>query len=175
MDMVKIGTFLGELRREQNLTQEQLGEKLGVTNKTVSRWETGTYLPPVEMLMLMSELYGVSINEMVSGERLTKEAYVEKAEENLQTALKQAEPWFTVSERTAYFRKKWNKDHRFDIIMMILFCVVLVFLLSAAKYGFLTAFMPAVAAVWLYNQREAYVSEHVYCDKNPLPIEAQKR
>ena len=50
MDMVKIGQFLSELRRGQGLTQEQLGEELGVTNKTVSRWETGTYLPPVEML-----------------------------------------------------------------------------------------------------------------------------
>ena len=48
MDMVKIGKFLAELRKGHNLTQEELGEKLGVTNKTISRWETGTYMPPVE-------------------------------------------------------------------------------------------------------------------------------
>ena len=52
MDMVKIGSFLQTLRREQGLTQAQLGEALGVTGKTVSLWETGTYLPPVEMLLL---------------------------------------------------------------------------------------------------------------------------
>ena len=48
MDLIKIGNFIAELRKKQKLTQEQLGEKLGVTNKTVSRWETGTYLPPAE-------------------------------------------------------------------------------------------------------------------------------
>ncbi|MDE5729583.1 MAG: helix-turn-helix transcriptional regulator, partial [Clostridia bacterium] len=57
MDMIKIGKFLCELRKEQNLTQEQLGEELGVSNKTISRWEPGTYLPPVEMLQLLSDKY----------------------------------------------------------------------------------------------------------------------
>ena len=54
MDTIKIGNFLAELRKEQNLTQEALGEKLGVTNKTVSRWENGNYLPPVEILQELS-------------------------------------------------------------------------------------------------------------------------
>lgn len=67
MDLIKIGNFIAELRKKQKLTQEQLGEKLGVTNKTVSRWETGTYLPPAEALLAMSELFGVSINELLSG------------------------------------------------------------------------------------------------------------
>lgn len=57
MDMVKMGSFLAELRKEQKLTQSELGEKLGVTNKTVSRWETGTYMPPVEILEELSRLY----------------------------------------------------------------------------------------------------------------------
>lgn len=67
MELIKIGNFIAELRKKQKLTQEQLGEKLGVTNKTVSRWETGTYLPPAEALLAMSELFGVSINELLSG------------------------------------------------------------------------------------------------------------
>ena len=50
MDMVKMGSFLAELRKENKLTQAELGEKLGVTNKTVSRWETGSYMPPAEVL-----------------------------------------------------------------------------------------------------------------------------
>ena len=64
MDTVKIGKFLKELRKEKGYTQEALGEKIGVTNKTVSRWETGTYMPPVECLVLLSDIYDVSINEM---------------------------------------------------------------------------------------------------------------
>ena len=50
MNMAKMGSFLAELRKEHNLTQADLEEKLGVTNKTISRWETGNYMPPVEML-----------------------------------------------------------------------------------------------------------------------------
>ena len=55
MDQVKIGKFIAKLRNENNLTQEALGEKLGVTNKTISRWENGHYLPDIEMLQLLSK------------------------------------------------------------------------------------------------------------------------
>ena len=60
MDQIKIGKFIAALRKEKGLTQEKLGEKLGVTNKTVSRWENGNYMPDVEMLSLLSEEFGVS-------------------------------------------------------------------------------------------------------------------
>ena len=50
MDMQKIGSFLAELRKEKNLTQDELGAQIGVTNKTISRWETGNYLPPVKQI-----------------------------------------------------------------------------------------------------------------------------
>lgn len=87
MDMQKIGNFLAELRKDKNLTQEELGEKLGVTNKTVSRWENGNYLPPVEILQMLSKLYNVSINELLSGERLDSEHYKENAEDYIATDL----------------------------------------------------------------------------------------
>lgn len=91
MDTKKIGKFLRDLRQEQNLTQEELGEKLGATNKTVSRWETGAYMPPVDILLAMSKLYGVSVNEILSGERLTNADYQPKAEENIVAALKKSQ------------------------------------------------------------------------------------
>ena len=81
MNMQKIGSFLAELRKEQNLTQDRLGERLGVTNKTVSRWENGNYLPPVEILQMLSQIYRVSINELLCGERLSDATYKETAEE----------------------------------------------------------------------------------------------
>ncbi len=108
MDLEKIGSFLSQLRKEQGLTQEQLGEKLGVTNKTVSRWETGTYLPPVEMLQALSELYGITINEIISAQRLSRTEYVEKAEENIRTALDKSA--FTLKEKQEYFAKKWTRE-----------------------------------------------------------------
>ena len=88
MDMVKMGSFLAELRKEQKLTQAELGEKLGVTNKTVSRWETGIYMPPVEILEELSRLYGLTINEILSGRKLTTEEYKEMAESNIRETLK---------------------------------------------------------------------------------------
>lgn len=109
MDLEKIGQFLAALRKERGLTQEQLGSRLGVTNKTVSRWEKGNYLPPAEMLRERSGLYGISINEMLSGERLAEERYREKAEENITAAVKKAE--FTRREQLAaageWLRKNW--------------------------------------------------------------------
>ena len=81
MDMQKVGNFLAQLRKDKNLTQEELGEQIGVTNKTVSRWENGNYLPPVEILQLLSKFYDVSINELLSGERLNDVVYKQNAEE----------------------------------------------------------------------------------------------
>lgn len=91
MDMQKMGYFLKKLRTEQNLTQEQLGEKVGVTNKTVSRWETGKYMPPVQCLEVLSDLYEVSINEIIAGGRLEVGSFKESAEENLKAALNKIE------------------------------------------------------------------------------------
>ena len=87
MDMQKIGAFLSELRKEKNLTQNELGEKIGVTNKTVSRWENGNYLPPVEMLQILSKFYDVSINEILNGERINDGDYKNVSDENVKYAL----------------------------------------------------------------------------------------
>ena len=104
MDLQNVGSFLSELRRERNMTQEQLGQRLGVTNKTVSRWENGNYLPPVEMLQQLSEIYGISINELLSGQRLAENDYRLQAEENIKSALNCSS--FTLKERIAFFKKK---------------------------------------------------------------------
>ena len=69
MDQKKIGNFLKELRKEKNLTQEQFAEKLNVSGRTVSRWETGTNMPDISLLNEIAEFYDVSIPEIISGER----------------------------------------------------------------------------------------------------------
>lgn len=106
MDMQKIGSFLAELRKDKNLTQEELGEQIGVTNKTVSRYENGNYLPPVEILQMLSKLYEVSINELLSGKRLDDEHYKENAEEYIVADLikkrKEAKKRLTVSIIVAF-------------------------------------------------------------------------
>lgn len=104
MNQIKIGKFIAALRKEKGMTQEQLGEKLGVTNKTVSRWENGNYMPDVEMLSLLSEEFGVSINELISGERIMAEDFRKAADSNLVTALNNST--FTLKEKAAFFKKK---------------------------------------------------------------------
>ena len=68
-DQQKIGAFLKELRKEKNLTQEKLAEKLNVTSRTVSRWETGVNLPDLSLLVELADFYGVDIREIIDGER----------------------------------------------------------------------------------------------------------
>ena len=87
MDVQKIGAFLAELRKERNLTQDELGMQIGVTNKTISRWENGNYLPPVEMLQILSNKFDVSINEILNGERISNSNYKDISEQNLKSAL----------------------------------------------------------------------------------------
>lgn len=124
MDPVEIGRFLAVLRKEHNLTQEQLGQKLGVTNKTVSRWENGNYLPPVEILQDLSELYRITINEILSGQRLSGDAYQQMAEENIKSVMASS---FTLKEKIAFYKKKWVKDHIISIVLGILVLISLLF------------------------------------------------
>ena len=69
MDQIKIGEFLKLLSNEKELTQEQLEEKVGVSNRTVSRWETGSNLPDISTLIQLSEFYDIDIREIIDGER----------------------------------------------------------------------------------------------------------
>lgn len=69
MDQIRIGAFLKALRKEKGLTQEQLAEKLAVSGRTVSRWETGSNMPDICMLVVLADFYGVSIPELINGER----------------------------------------------------------------------------------------------------------
>lgn len=115
MDQIKVGRFIGELRRERGLTQQALGERLGVTNKTVSRWETGKYMPDVDKLIELGDALGVSVNELLTGERITSpEDFVKKADENIVSALSGSDV-FGLTDRITYFRQKWLREHRFDI------------------------------------------------------------
>ena len=69
MDQKQIGSFLKELRKEKSITQEQLAEHLNVSGRTVSRWETGSNMPDISLLVELSEFYDVSIPEIINGER----------------------------------------------------------------------------------------------------------
>ena len=86
MDMIKIGIFLQELRKENSMTQEQLAEQLGVARRTVSRWETGNNMPDLDILVELSDLYSVDLREILSGERKSENMDQELKETVLQVA-----------------------------------------------------------------------------------------
>lgn len=83
MDYNKIGTFITNERKEKNLTQAKLAEKLFVSEKTISKWENGKSLPDTEILPKLCEIFEISVNELLNGERITNEKYKDKAEEKL--------------------------------------------------------------------------------------------
>ena len=91
MDQVKIGKFISECRKEKSLTQAQLAEMLGITDRAVSKWETGKSLPDSSIMLELCEILNINVNELLSGERLIMKNYNEKAEQNLLEMKKQKE------------------------------------------------------------------------------------
>ncbi|MDE6951003.1 MAG: helix-turn-helix domain-containing protein [Lachnospiraceae bacterium] len=83
MNQNKIGEFIAKCRKEHNMTQMQFAEKLGVTNKAVSKWETGKCLPDAALFDDICMLLNITLNEFFAGERIAPENIEKKSEENL--------------------------------------------------------------------------------------------
>lgn len=83
MNQEKIGKFILECRKRKNLTQSEMAEKLGVTDKSVSNWENGRNMPDLSLFKPLCELLNISINDLISGEVVAGSAYQEKLEENI--------------------------------------------------------------------------------------------
>ena len=89
MDQSKTGKFIAAMRREKSMTQRQLADLIGISDKTVSKWETGKGMPEVSLMLPLCELLEISVNELLSGERLTSDDYQKKAEENIMNLVKE--------------------------------------------------------------------------------------
>lgn len=91
MDQIKIGKFIADERKRKKYTQRQLGDILGISDKTISKWETGKGFPEISLLLPLCEELQISVNELLSGERLTEVDYKKKAEENMVNFIKEQE------------------------------------------------------------------------------------
>ena len=116
MDQEKIGKFLASLRKEKKLNQQELAEKLGVSDRTIGNWENGRNMPDLSLFKPLCQELDITINELLSGERITKEKYQEKFEENIVKTID-------------YSTKKLN-EYR-GIISLILIILGLFILISA--------------------------------------------
>ena len=83
MNQEKIGKFIAECRKKKNLTQERLAEQLGISDRAVSKWERGLNLPDASLMLELSKIFDISVNELLNGEIIEKNSYMEKAEEKL--------------------------------------------------------------------------------------------
>ena len=83
MDLVKIGKYIAEKRKTIGMTQKQLAEQLGMSDKSVSKWERGICLPDVSVYLELCKILGITINEFLAGEDISEENLTEKAEDNL--------------------------------------------------------------------------------------------
>lgn len=163
MDPIKTGKFIASLRKQKDLTQEALGEKLGVTNKTVSRWENGNYMPDIEMLQLISKEFQVSINELLSGEYLTDEDFRAKADENVIAASKASA--FSFEEKKKYFKKKWRREHISLLVLLgviLIAAAVLPFVFGKPRFVGFVPLLGLIAYVYQDNKMMIYVEHCLY-------------
>lgn len=112
MNQKKIGMFISECRKEKKLTQEKLADILGVSNRTISKWENGNCMPDYSILPILCKTLDITINELLSGEKLNDEEYQQKLEENI--ILNMAE------------LKKRTKKITSIIIKIIILCILLI-------------------------------------------------
>ena len=165
MDQEKIGRFICTIRKQQGMTQEQLGECLGVTNKTVSRWETGKYMPDIDKLQELSAILGISINELLAGEQIEDAAdFVKKADENIVAVLAH-DSTFGLQDRIAYFKRKWIKEHKVLILFgIILWCLLFAFGIYG-KQPIVLGLLPMAGLIiygYIRNQMMIYVEDRAF-------------
>ncbi|NFC89521.1 XRE family transcriptional regulator [Clostridium botulinum] len=82
MNQIEIGIFIAKCRKEMNLTQEQLAEKLSITNRAVSKWETGKSIPDASLMLELCDVLKINVNELLSGKKLNEAEIEEKSEKN---------------------------------------------------------------------------------------------
>lgn len=163
MDQIKIGKFIATLRRQSGLTQEKLGEKIGVTNKTISRWENGNYMPDIEMLQLLAKEFNVSINELLAGQKMSDEEFRKNADENIIAVSKESA--FSFEERKAYFKKKWRKEHISLFVVLLLILIVTFVLPFVVSKPWFVGLVPLIAFIeygYQNNRMMIYVENCLY-------------
>ena len=117
MNTKKIGNFIANLRKEKNLTQKELADKLNITDKAVSRWETGKNMPDISILEMLAKELGVTINELLLGEKIDEQDFKEKSEYN------------TIN--TLNYTKEKLKQKNKNIFLILILAIFITFILAS--------------------------------------------
>ncbi len=165
MDQIKIGKFISENRKKQNLTQEQLAEKLNISKNAVSKWERGLNFPDVSIMQDLCKILDITLNELFIGEKINDKEYKAVADNNLLEVLENSS--FTLKEKITFFKKKWKKEHISKFIFCFVIWSVLIIVLKLQDVDFLLiGAVGGMIAVLFYavlnNQMMSYVENNVY-------------
>ncbi len=131
MDQIAIGKFISECRKEKRLTQAQLAERLGVTDRAVSKWETGRSLPDASIMLDLCEQIGITVNDLFNARRIDMENYKEIAEK-------------TMLEMREREEKSSRKLLSYEISVGIVCMVVSLILLGTAAFADIPGWLKAV-------------------------------
>lgn len=121
MDQEKIGKFILELRKDKKMTQQELANKIGVTDRAISKWENGRGMPDISLMKPLCEILDITLNELISGEKIDKKEYQKKSDENIFKTIK-------------YTNKKTNFFKKFLICLISVFLIlILMFIIDVRK------------------------------------------
>ena len=140
MDQIKIGKFIADERKRKGYTQKQLSEKLEISDKTISKWERGNGFPEVSLLLPLCNELEITVNELLSGERVSEEDYLKKAEENMVNLVREAQEskkkivlsamiaGLTIIAAVPLFilSGKLEMENRFRVLLIVIGLVVIV-------------------------------------------------
>lgn len=163
MDQIKIGKFIASCRKEQGMTQAILAEKLGISDRAVSKWETGKSMPDSRIMLELCDLLKINVNELLSGERIMAESYDKRAEENLLAMKREIEEKNRQMLKTEYmitfpaviaglvmvFVASFVEMSTWLRIVLIAFAIVMIFAV-------------AFIAVWIEKKAGYYECQHCH-------------
>ena len=162
MNQEKIGKFIAQSRKNKKLTQSELAEKLGVTEKSISNWENGRNMPDYSFLNDLCDVLNISINELFAGEKISDGEYKNKADENLMIALENSS--FSLQEKIDYFKNKWKKDNRFGLTLGMIIIIVIIGLgfRYGAEYALLGSIIGFAFSLYEHNRMMKYIKNNAY-------------
>lgn len=175
MDYNKIGEFISFERKAKKLTQAKLAEKLFVSEKTISKWENGNGIPDTSVLPKLCEIFEISINELLNGERIPAENYTNKAEENLLNLQKQKEEYSKIllllewvvglMAITAFFVPLFVSVYLIELYNLVVVPIILI------SVGFVIFFVGMGFGLWIEQKAGYYMCKH--CNHKHVPTYSQ--
>lgn len=171
MDQIQIGKLIAECRKKKKMTQANLAEQLGVTDKSVSKWENGVCLPDVSLYKDICEILGITLNEFFAGKRLSDETFKEVADENLLSALENSV--FTLKDKIDFFKKKWEREHFFELFLVMLFIVFFIIYGFIKDNGLQYLFMIIgfISGAIENNRKMSYIEINAYGKNSKISID----